>query len=262
MAYTIAVSGKGGTGKTTLVALAIRYLVREQGRAVLAVDADPNSTLGLALGVETEGTIADIREDVLERKIQLSPGESKERHIEYCIQQSIQECAGFDMLTMGRPEGPKCYCYVNHLLRGFLDNASEDYPFVVIDNEAGMEHLSRRTTNNVDLLLIVAEPTVIGVRSATRVAAIGAELPIVVKKRAAILNRCADENVPQAILEHVQSAGLEVRAVIPTDATLTEMSVSGASLMDVPDDNPAYQAVGKLLSEEMASAAQTVRPGG
>jgi len=261
MAYTIAVSGKGGTGKTTLAALMVRYLTREAGRAVLAVDADPNATLGLALGVEPGGTVADIREEVIEHRLQLSPGESKERHIEYAIQQSILECAGFDLLTMGRPEGPKCYCYVNHLLRKFLDGASADYPVVVIDNEAGMEHLSRLTTNQVDLLLVVAEPTVIGVRSARRVAQLTQELPIAVSRRVGILNRCRDGGVTQALVDELESAGLGVRAVIPDDPTLAEMAVAGASLLDVPEDNPAYQAVRRLLSEE-ASAAPPGQPRG
>lgn len=252
MAFTIAVSGKGGTGKTTTSCLVIRYLARELGRAVLAVDADPNATLGLCLGVDVENTIADIRDDVIERRIELAPGDSKERHIQYLIQQSILERTGFDLLTMGRPEGPKCYCYANHLLRGFLDSACEDYPFVMIDNEAGMEHLSRRTTNNVDLLLIVAEPTIVGIRSGIRVHELAKELPIAVSKKSLVLNRCTSEQIPETILQEIEAAGLSVSAVVPSDATLTEMSINGTSILDVPEDNPAYIAVKKLVEEAVS----------
>lgn len=257
MAFTIAVSGKGGTGKTTLAALMIRYLVMEERKAVLAVDADPNATLGLAIGQEAKQTIADIREDVIERRMQIAPGESKERHIEYCIQQSILEANGFDLLTMGRPEGPKCYCYVNHLLRGFLDRASEQYPFVVVDNQAGMEHLSRRTTNDVDLLFIVAEPTAIGARSACRVSKLADELPIRVRRKVLVLNRCRSGNVPESILEILGTENLSPRAAIPADERIVEMSITGESLLNVSGDNPAYQAVKEMLSEELSSAVTT-----
>ena len=124
MAFTIAVSGKGGSGKTTTASMVIRYLVEEVGEAVLAVDADPNSSLELLLGVEVTGSISDIREDVVERRVNIPEGMSKDRFIEYQIQSAIVEAKGFDLLSMGRPEGPKCYCYVNNLLRGFLDNAA------------------------------------------------------------------------------------------------------------------------------------------
>jgi CO dehydrogenase maturation factor len=157
MSYTIAMAGKGGTGKSTIATLIIRYITEELGKAVLAVDADPNSSLGMSLGVNVENTIADIRDDVVERRADIPAGMSKDRYIEYCIEESIVEENKFDLLTMGRPEGPKCYCYANNLLRKYLDNAEKSYPYIVIDNEAGMEHLSRRTTNDVDLLIIAFE---------------------------------------------------------------------------------------------------------
>ncbi|HID11122.1 MAG TPA: carbon monoxide dehydrogenase, partial [Candidatus Latescibacteria bacterium] len=139
----VAVSGKGGTGKTTIAALLVRKLMRMDG-PVLAVDADPNSNLGEQLGMEVGETIGDIREEVLEEE--LPPGMTKDRYLELRIQETLTEGEGVDLLTMGRPEGPGCYCYVNHLLRGFLDRLSKNYRHIVVDNEAGMEHLSRRTT--------------------------------------------------------------------------------------------------------------------
>jgi len=157
MATTIAVSGKGGSGKTTLAAMIIRSLL-ERGRrgAILAVDADPNSCLAMALGVQVIATIADIREQA-STKQPTNPGADRLRTFEYGIQQAITEADGFDLLAMGRPEGPGCYCAANNMLRQFMDKLSGQYEYVIIDNEAGMEHLSRRTTNNVDLLYIVAE---------------------------------------------------------------------------------------------------------
>jgi len=158
MTTTIAISGKGGSGKTTLAAMIIRALLEHSDNgAVLAVDADPNSCLGLMLGVKPVCTVADIREDA-RAKPPSNAGMDRVRSVEYGIQQAITEAQGFDLLTMGRPEGPSCYCAVNNMLRKFLDELSSQYRFVVIDNEAGMEHLSRRTTNNVDLLCIVSEP--------------------------------------------------------------------------------------------------------
>src|SRR4030042_2038478 len=177
MTTTVAVSGKGGSGKTTIAAMMIRYLLEQAGGgAVLAVDADPNSCLGLTLGVEPAATVADIREQA-RAKTPGNAGMDKLRTVEYAIQQAITESEGFDLLTMGRPEGPSCYCAVNNLLRKFLDELSSQYRYVIIDNEAGMEHLSRRTTNNVDLLCIVAEPTPIGSVTAQRISDLTQKLP-------------------------------------------------------------------------------------
>jgi len=150
MATTIAISGKGGSGKTTLAAMIIRFLLAQTDRkTVLVVDADPNACLGLTLGVQPTGTIANIRE-----MKPSSAGMDRLRSFEYNMQQAITEADGFDLLTMGRPEGPGCYCAANNILRTFMDKLSSTYGYVVVDNEAGMEHLSRRTTNNVDLLCI------------------------------------------------------------------------------------------------------------
>ena len=254
MAYTIAVAGKGGTGKTTLAALVVRYLTRELGRSVLAVDADPNATLGLMLGVEPKGTIADIRDDVVNGKSDITPGTSKERHIEYCIHQSITESAGFDLLTMGRPEGPKCYCYVNSLLRKYLDRAGGDYPFVVIDNSAGMEHLSRRTTNNVDVLFVVAEPTVVGVASAVRILEMARHLPIAVGEKAVLLNRVPPAGAQQAIIDRLADAGVRPEACILQNAEIESASVNGTSLLEIDNANAAYRAMAEFVAAHLAPA--------
>jgi CO dehydrogenase maturation factor len=238
MATTIAISGKGGSGKTTLTAMIIRYLLEKANKgAVLAVDADPNSCLGLTLGVQPVGIVADIREDV-RAKPPSNTGVDRIRSVEYGIQQAITEAEGFDLLTMGRPEGPDCYCAVNNMLRKFLDELSSQYKFVVIDNEAGMEHLSRRTTNNVDLLCIVAEPTPIGVVTAQRISELAGQLPIVVKQTGVIWNRSADSRKLNTI---------DIFGHIPYDKAVSDASMQGKTVFDLEENSPAFSAVSKIL---------------
>ncbi|KPL22993.1 MAG: hypothetical protein AMJ75_06990 [Phycisphaerae bacterium SM1_79] len=238
MTTTIAISGKGGSGKTTIAAMMVRYLVEQMGSgAVLAVDADPNSCLGLMLGVEPAGIVADIREEA-RSKAPSSGGMDKLRTVEYGLQQVITESEGFDLLTMGRPEGPSCYCAVNNMLRKFLDDLSSQYRYVIIDNEAGMEHLSRRTTNNVDLLFIVAEPTPIGSVTAKRIFELAEQLPISVKQIGIIWNKANNNK---------KMNGIEIFGYIPYDEAVIEMSMQGKTVFDLKDDSLALEAVSKIL---------------
>ena len=239
MATTIAISGKGGSGKTTLAAMIIRALIGRASKGILAVDADPNSCLGLTMGVELTGTVAQLREDARKKQPD-SGGMDRVRTFEYGLQQAITEAKGFDMLTMGRPEGPDCYCAVNNLLRKFLDSLSDSYSFVVIDNEAGMEHLSRRTTNNVDVLCIAAESSPIGAVTAQRIFELATQLPIAVKRIGVIWN--ASESVRQ--LDGIESLGC-----VPFDEALLEASMQGKSIFDLGQDNPAFSAVQKILEK-------------
>ena len=209
MAYNIAVAGKGGTGKTTLSAMIIRYITEEIGKPVSAVDADPNASLGALLGLHVQNTVADIREEIVEKKADFA-GMSKERYIEYSIEESTIEKDKFDLLTMGRPEGPKCYCYVNNLLRKYLDKVGTTYPFIVTDNEAGMEHLSRRTTNNVDLLLIVSEPTIVGALTMQRILKLADSLPITIKQKLCILNRVPKDGIHANLQQKLDSLGVGI----------------------------------------------------
>lgn len=162
MAFIIAVAGKGGVGKTTISAMLVQYLIKID-KPVLAVDADPNSNLNVALGMKYEETIADVRE---EAKRETPEGFSKSEFFGLRLEETLVEGDGFDLLVMGRPEGPGCYCAVNNILRDYLAKISKKYKFVVIDNEAGMEHLSRRTAADIDLLLLVTDPTMVGISSA------------------------------------------------------------------------------------------------
>ncbi len=256
MPYSIAIAGKGGTGKTTISALTVRYLSERLGKSVLAVDADPNSNLGLVLGIEPEHTVAEIREEAASSSPSISPGMSKQRHIEYMLQRCVTEAGKFDLLTMGRPEGPKCYCYANHLLRSYLDQLSGDYGFMVADNEAGMEHLSRRTTSDVDLLVIVAEPTVIGARTAVRIVRLAAELAVTVRRKAVLINKVGEGGVPDEVKQTLLEESLEIDACIPYDDDLLGFASRGEALTALPAENPVFREIGNFL--DRAIVAQTV----
>jgi len=246
MSTTIAISGKGGSGKTTLAALAVRTLVERTGQSVLAVDADPNSCLGPTLGVEAETTVGDIRDAALERTLQTGPGMDRERAVEYAVQRAVVEARGFDLLAMGHTEGPKCYCAVNHLLRKYLDRAAGDYRYLVLDNEAGMEHLSRRTTDAVDLLVVAAEPTPIGARTAGRILGLAERLPITVRRTGVVWNKVAQAELVDALADD-----LPTLARVPFDDSVAEASTVGKSVFDLPADAPALAAVGEALARTL-----------
>jgi CO dehydrogenase maturation factor len=255
MTTTIAISGKGGSGKTTLAAMIIRRLVEQaDSGAVLAVDADPNSCLGLTLGVEPVGIVADIRENVRSKEPG-NAGMDRVRTVEYGIQQAITESSGFDLLTMGRPEGPDCYCAVNNMLRKFLDNLSSQYQYVVIDNEAGMEHLSRRTTNNVDLLCIVAEPNPIGSVTVRRISDLARKLPIDVKQIGVIWNKVVDQSDPDAPDYSVDE--VETFGHVPSDTDVFENSVRGKTVFELGKDNPAYSAIDNILEDVLTLSSSS-----
>jgi CO dehydrogenase maturation factor len=264
MATTIAVSGKGGSGKTTIAAMIIRYLLKRGnnqplelgrikpafGRAVLAVDADPNSCLAMMLGVKPTGTISEIRE-AARSKTPSNTGVDKLRTFEYGIQQAITEAEGFDLLTMGRPEGPDCYCAVNNMLRQFLDRLSSQYQFVVIDNEAGMEHLSRRTTNNVDLLCIVAEPNPLGTLTAQRIFKLAQQLPILVKDVGIIWNENRDPSPGIRDPRRGMRDSIEIFGTIPYDETVFDMSMQNKAVFDFQDSSAAFLAVKKIIESKL-----------
>jgi len=250
MSTTIAISGKGGSGKTTVAAMIVRHLVQRTGRSVLAVDADPNACLGLALGLEPETTVGEICDQALERKLQTGVGMSRERAVEYAIHRAVAEAKGFDLLTMGHTEGPKCYCAVNHLLRTYLDEAGQDYAYVVIDNEAGMEHLSRLTTNAVEFLLIVTEATVVGAKTAQRILGLSNRLPIRVGDRRVLWNKVEASGAAPADGSDLPAAGS-----IPFDRAVLDLSIQGKSIFGLGADSPALAAVGRTFTELLGTPA-------
>lgn len=243
---TIAVSGKGGTGKSTLSALIVRWLRAHGAKSILAVDADSNVNLNDLLGSELNESVGSIREEMRKSVDQLPAGMTKQEFLEYKIHSSLVESSDFDMIAMGRPEGPGCYCYANNLLRDILKTLSTNYQWVVIDNEAGMEHLSRRTTQNIDFLLIVSDPSVRGIRAAGRISRLLSELDTRVGQRHLILNRVRDTNgnsVSQALNQVITDEGLSLFATVPEDEQVLAMDQSGNPVWSIPEDSPSYRAV-------------------
>lgn len=265
MTTTIALAGKGGVGKTTIAGMVIKYLIESQPGAVLAIDADPSSNLNMVLGLDLDWTVGDIREDLLDQvKSSLTAGGaamgtlpggvSKREYLDLQVRQSLSEGDRFDLIAMGRSEGTGCYCAVNHNLREVIDAISKNYQYIVIDNEAGMEHLSRRTTRDVQHLLIVTDPTQRGIVAAERIAAFRNELDIRIENAYLILNRVID-GIPQPIQERISKLGIPLLGVIPSDPGVSELDSSGEPLMQLGEMSPLYQAVsviiGKILAEKI-----------
>ncbi len=248
MTTTIAVAGKGGTGKTTLAGLIVRSLIERGAGPVLAIDADPSSNLNAVLGMGLERTVGDIREETvaLAKAGRLDAGVAKADLLDYEINACLEEGAGVDLLAMGRPEGPHCYCAANTMLRTIVDRIAGGYAWVVMDTEAGLEHISRRTTKDVDLLLVVTDPTMRGVTAAARVAELVAELGTRVGAARLVVNRVAGD-LPDGLAEAIAATGLEVAATIPADPLLGEFDAVGRPLVELPDDDPTVAVVRDLV---------------
>ncbi|OHD72890.1 MAG: hypothetical protein A2177_03270 [Spirochaetes bacterium RBG_13_68_11] len=259
MSRIIAVSGKGGSGKTTTAALVVRHLLRRGLGPVFAVDADPNSNLAEQLGVPEFGTVGGIREELAAGRGPLPAGMSKPEYIRYRIQETVSESNGFDLLVMGRPEGPGCYCYVNSLLRDYLDNRAQAYASVVIDNEAGMEHLSRRTTRDVDLLLIVCDATAASVAAALRIGALARTLDLRIGRTGVLLNRA--EAAPQPVAERLREGGLAILGTVPEDPEVAARAREGVPLLGISETSAAVAAVADMLDRFLADVTGgDVRP--
>jgi CO dehydrogenase maturation factor len=247
LGLSLAVAGKGGTGKTTLSALLIRAL-REAGVGpILAVDADPNSNLAEALGVEPGTPLAEIREQGSSPEGSPSSGVGRARAVEDEIQRAITEADGFDLVTMGHGEGPRCYCYVNNLLRTSLDALARNYQAVVLDNEAGMEHLSRRTTNNMDFLVTVANPAVPSIRAVKRILDISRELPVKIERRSVVINRTDPAAWTGPVQQAVDALDAERLPDVPQDDAVERTGAAGGNVFDLADQSPAVVAVRKLV---------------
>lgn len=253
MTVTIALAGKGGTGKTTTAALLIRHLMEARQGSILAIDADPSSNLNLVLGMDLEATVGGIREDMA-KLVQssgalagaLPGGMSKQDYLDYQIQAAIVETERVDLLSMGRPEGAGCYCAANQMLRVIVDRLTANYDYVVIDNEAGMEHLSRRTTRDVDVLLLVTDPTQRGLIAAQHMAAMVPELDISVGKQYLVINRLRGGRMPSELAAAVAKSGLSLLGTTPDDPGLAEFEFTGRPLVDLPSESPAWQAVQEM----------------
>jgi CO dehydrogenase maturation factor len=239
MSLRIAVAGKGGTGKTTIAAGLVRMCLEDKAEPVLAVDADPNCNLAMYLGLDEPTTLAEIREEQ-----EVPQGMSKPEYMSLRVQQCLAEGAGVDLITMGRPEGPGCYCAVNHLLRNELSKLQNTYPVVVMDNEAGMEHLSRRTTDDVDVLLVVLGPDKASAIAAQRIMAMIPHLKIRVGAVRLVAARC--DAIPEAVTADLIAENQDGIILIPDDPAIKSMAARGETIFSLPSDSIAIKAIRNL----------------
>ncbi|MBL7174670.1 MAG: AAA family ATPase [Desulfobacteraceae bacterium] len=249
MPYSIGLAGKGGTGKTTIAGLLIKYLVGKGKTPVLAVDADSNANLNEVLGLSVNDTLGGAREEM---KKGVATGITKDVFMEMKLEQAVVEAKGFDLIVMGRPEGPGCYCAANTLLTTYLDRLIGNYAFVVIDNEAGMEHISRLTTNNIDLLLIVSDASRRGIQSAARIFEITDELGLEIGRKHLIINQ-AKEGHHEIIEKGVNSYQLDLIGIIPEDGQVRDFDLHGRPTVELDSENralkAAFQIFEKILTE-------------
>ena len=250
MTITIAVAGKGGTGKTTFSALTIKYLL-EMGRTpILAIDGDPSSNLNLALGFDLEETIGQMREETQQQVSSGSfpQGISKPDWFELRVSECLVEGEGVDLLAMGRPEGPGCYCAANNMLRRCIDELGSGYAYVVIDNEAGMEHISRQTTRNIDYLFIVSDPSHRGLAAVEHIVHLTKSLGTRVAHSHLVINNVKGE-LPQVFLDRIAALDVNLLGTLPSDPKITEFDVQGESFMSLDDSSLVYAAIRGLLSK-------------
>lgn len=246
MPYSIALAGKGGTGKTTLAGMLIDYLVKKEKTPVLAVDADANANLNEVLGLKVSETIGNAREEM--KKGVVPGGMTKDIFMEMKLEEAIVDADGFDLLVMGQPEGQGCYCAANSLLIGFLERLTGNYPYVVTDNEAGMEHISRLTTSAVDLLLIVSDTSRRGLQAAIRINQLAQKLNIGVAKSCLIINQTR-EAPDESVLEILKKEGLALAGTVPADDMVYKYDLDGKPTVAIPDDNAAVQAAFEIFDK-------------
>jgi CO dehydrogenase maturation factor len=250
MTFHIAVAGKGGTGKTTLASLIVRYLVEQGNGPVLAVDADPNSNLNEAMGLKLTGTVAELLAGMKDGH-SVPPGMTKDLYIEYRLSAALTEGENVDLLVMGGPEGAGCYCFPNDVLKRYVQRLSANYRYLVMDNEAGLEHLSRRIAQDVDVLLVTSDATARGVRSAGRVKALVESLSTRVGRMYLVLTRAQAADARQ-LGEEMAGTGLELAAIIPPDPLVSQYDLEGRPLFDLPASAAAVRAVEELCRKVLS----------
>jgi len=251
LSFNFAVAGKGGSGKSSIASIIIRYLKKNGSGPILAVDADPNANLGESLGLSIKQTIGSIIASFNEEKINIPPGMTKEAYLEYKLNEAVVESKGLDLITMGRGEGPDCYCYPNLILRKFTDTLSQSYAYMVMDNEAGMEHLSRRTTQNVDELVLISDHSVKGVRTVARIRELVSELKLVVKRQSVVINFVSTTLDP-LVTEELARLGIDLTAIIPWDEAVRQYDLKLKPLLELPDTSRAVMAVNGLMAKLLA----------
>lgn len=249
MPFSIALAGKGGTGKTTMAGLLVKYLMHANKTPVLAVDADANANLNEVLGVPVTGTVGGAREDMKKGKV--PEGMTKDIFMDMRMQQAIVEHDGFDLVVMGQPEGAGCYCAANSLLARFMEQLTGNYPYLVMDNEAGMEHISRLTTRNVDLLLIVTDASRRGLQAGVRINELARNLDIGAARTCLMINQ-AKGPPPEAVMEIIREAQLEYVGTVLADDTLYEYDLSGKPTIELPVDTPVVKSAFAIFDKLIA----------
>jgi len=246
LSFLIAMAGKGGTGKTTLAALILRYLVEHGKTPVLLVDADANANLNEVLGIQLHHTVGEAREEM--KKGADMVGMTKDQLIEMRINQCLVEADGFDLISMGQPEGPGCYCAANNLVAHYMEVLAKNYPYILMDNEAGMEHMSRLTTKNVDLLLLVSDPSWRSIQTARRLQDLARQLKIVVGRAALVVNR-TENGLSERSQTEIANQGLDLAGLIPQDPLVGEYDREGRPTYTLPEDSTALRATYDLLDK-------------
>jgi CO dehydrogenase maturation factor len=247
LTISIAVAGKGGSGKTSVASLIIRYMKKKGLVPVLAVDADGNANLGDSLGLVLEDTIGSVLAAFNEDKISIPSGLTKGAYLELKLNETIVESEGLDLISMGRGEGTGCYCYPNTVLKKFIDELKGNYACMVMDNEAGMEHLSRRTTEDIDELFIISDHSVKGIRTVGRILELIKELKLDVKRQSVVINRVPGE-LDSHIKQELDQLGVEPIATIPLDDEVYKYDLEKRALLELPDTSPAAIAVEKMMN--------------
>ena len=245
MKYCIGFAGKGGTGKTTMAGLLIKYLVENNKTPVLAVDADANSNLNEVLGMKVEITLSDAREEM---KNASSMGMTKDIFIEMKINEALVEGKGFDLIAMGRPEGPGCYCAANALLTQFLEKLVKNYSYIVIDNEAGMEHISRLRAKDMDILVVVSDPTIRGIQAASRIVDLADSLSLGIKEKYLVINMVKEED-KKVLSNEIKKSNLNLAGMIPDDPLIHEFDLHGKPIIEIGNDSKALNAAYKIFDK-------------
>jgi CO dehydrogenase maturation factor len=250
MSHTIAIAGKGGTGKTTVSALLVSRLIAGGRKPVLAVDADPNSCLDAALGVTVTQTVGAVREEARELAGKgLGAGISKQELLEIKIAESLVETDGFDLIAMGRCEGPGCYCYANNVLKQVIERLADNYPVMVIDNEAGLENLSRRIVRRVDLLLMVTDPSRVGLNTVQRLRDLADEMGLQYDQLAIVVNRVRNGTLPDGAAMLKEKTNADILIGLPTDNELAELAERGDPVISMRHDHPINERIDRFLAE-------------
>jgi CO dehydrogenase maturation factor len=244
--FKIGVSGKGGTGKTTIAALIINFLLKKHLTPILAIDADPNANLGEVLGVEFENTIGKVLGEFLKEKEKLPIGVIKESFINSKLYEILVEEEGFDLLVMGHGEGPQCYCYPNMIIRDCIDKLSSNYRYIVIDNEAGLEHISRRTDGNLDILLLISDPTIKGIKTCAKLKNLAANIGLKIKRNYLIINRVIEEGSITMLAKEIERENLVLLSVIPEDENIRKNSSENIPLVHLNKESSSLKKIDEL----------------